>query len=154
LARKAHATIAKVTDDIGRRYAFNTAIAAVMELVNELSRDRAGADSRFAAETAVSLIQPYAPHVGEELWQRLGHARLWEAPWPQADPTMLEREVVEVVVQVDGRIRDRLHVSPDLSDDELVALARDSERVLSYLDGAEVARTVVVPGKLVNFVTA
>jgi leucyl-tRNA synthetase len=67
---------------------------------------------------------------------------------------MLEREVVEVVVQVDGRIRDRLHVSPDLSDDELVALARASERVQAYLDGTEVARTVVVPGKLVNFVTA
>ncbi len=154
LARKAHATIAKVTDDIGRRYAFNTAIAAVMELVNELSRDRAGSDSRFAAETAVSLIQPYAPHVAEELWQRLGHERLWEAPWPEADPAMLEREVVEVVVQVDGRIRDRLHVSPDLSEDELVALARESARVESYLDGAELARTVVVPGKLVNFVTA
>src|SRR5262249_45894872 len=90
LARKAHATIAKGTDDVGRRYAFNTGIAAVMELVNELSKDRAGADSRLAAETAVSLIQPYAPHVGEELWSRLGHERLWEAPWPVADPAMLE----------------------------------------------------------------
>ena len=154
LARKTHATIAKVTDDIGRRYAFNTAIAAVMELINELSKDRAGADSRFAAETAVSLIQPYAPHVAEELWQRLGHERLWEAPWPVADPAMLERETVEVVVQVDGRIRDRLQVSPDTPDDELVALARESERVRAHLDGSEIARTVVVPGKLVNFVTS
>ena len=73
-------TIAKVTDDIGRRFAFNTAIAAVMELVNELARDPDGADARFAAETAVSLIQPYAPHVAEELWERLGHSRLWDAP--------------------------------------------------------------------------
>jgi leucyl-tRNA synthetase len=154
LERKTHATIAKVTDDIGRRYAFNTAIAAVMELVNELSKDRAGADSRFAAETAVSLIQPYAPHVTEELWQRLGHERLWEAPWPVADPAMLERETVEVVVQVDGRIRDRLQVSPDTPDEELVALARESERIRAHLDGSEIARTVVVPGKLVNFVTS
>jgi leucyl-tRNA synthetase len=154
LARKTHATIAKVTDDIGRRYAFNTAIAAVMELVNELSKERAGADSRFAAETAVSLIQPYAPHVTEELWQRLGHERLRDEPWPVADPVMLERETVEVVVQVDGRIRDRLQVSPDTPDDELVALARESERVRAHLDGAEIARTVVVPGKLVNFVTS
>jgi leucyl-tRNA synthetase len=153
LAKKAHATIAKVTDDIGRRYAFNTAIAAVMELVNELSKDRAGRDSRFAAETAVSLIQPYAPHVGEELWSRLGHERLWEAPWPVADPAMLEVETVEVVVQVNGKIRDRLHVSPSIGEDELVALARESERVQAQLDGGEVARTVVVPGKLVNFVT-
>jgi leucyl-tRNA synthetase len=153
LARKAHRTIAKVTDDIGRRYAFNTAIAAVMELVNELSKEPAGPDSRFAAETAVSLIQPYAPHVAEELWERLGRERLWEQPWPEADPALLEVDAVEVVVQVNGRIRDRLHVSPELAEDELVALARSSERIREYLDGGEPERTVVVPGKLVNFVT-
>jgi leucyl-tRNA synthetase len=153
LARTAHRTIAKVTHDIGRRYAFNTAIAAVMELVNEISKEPAGSDSRFAAETAVSLVQPYAPHVAEELWERLGHERLWEQPWPEADPTLLEVDTVEVVVQVNGRIRDRLSVAPDLPDDELVALARASERVQAYLDGGEATRTVVVPGKLVNFVT-
>jgi len=152
LARKAHATIAKVTDDIGRRFAFNTGIAAVMELVNELSRDRAGQDARFAAETAVSLLQPYAPHVTEELWSRLGHERLWEAPWPVADHAMLEVDTVEVVVQVNGKIRDRLHVAPGLAEDEVVALARASERVGAYLDGGEPARTIVVPDKLVNFV--
>jgi leucyl-tRNA synthetase len=153
LARKAHWAIAKVTDDIGRRFAFNTAIAAVMELVNELSREPAGPESRFAAETAVSLIQPYAPHVAEELWSRLGHERLWEAPWPVADPALLEVDTVEVVVQVDGRIRDRMHVSPDLGEEQLVALARASERVGEYLNGEEPARTIVVRGKLVNFVT-
>ena len=153
LARKAHWAIAKVTDDIGRRFAFNTAIAAVMELVNELSREPDGPDSRFAAETAVSLIQPYAPHVAEELWARLGHERLWETPWPVADPAMLEVDTVEVVVQVNGKIRDRLQVSPSLGEDELVALARESERVAEHLGGGEPARTVVVPGKLVNFVT-
>jgi leucyl-tRNA synthetase len=153
LARKAHWAIAKVTDDVGRRFAFNTGIAAVMELINELSREPAGPESRFAAETAVSLIQPYAPHVAEELWSRLGHERLWEAPWPVADPALLEVDTTEVVVQVDGKIRDRLHVSPDIGDDELVALARASERVREYLNGKEPARTVVVPGKLVNFVT-
>ena len=153
LARTAHRTIAKVTDDIGRRFAFNTAIAAVMELVNEISKEPAGPDSRFAAETAVSLVQPYAPHVTEELWERLGHERLWEQPWPEADPALLEVDTVEVVVQVNGRIRDRLSVSPDLPEEELVALARASERVQAYLDGGEAERTVVVPGKLVNFVT-
>ena len=153
LARKSHATIAKVSDDIGRRYAFNTAIAAMMELVNELSKDTAGPDSRLAAETVVSLIQPYAPHVAEELWERLGHERLWEQPWPEADSALLEVDTVEVVVQVNGRVRERLHVPPDTPDDELVALARASERVQSYLDGGEVERTIVVPGKLVSFVT-
>ena len=153
LARKAHRTIAKVSDDVGRRFAFNTAIAAVMELVNQLSREPDGPDSRFAAETVVSLVQPYAPHVAEELWERLGHERLWETPWPVADPTLLEVDTIEVVVQVNGRVRERLHVPPDTTDDELVALARASERVQSFLDGGEVSRTIVVPGKLVSFVT-
>ncbi len=152
LARKAHRTIAKVTDDVGRRFALNTPIAAVMELVNEIHRQPDDPAARFAAETAVSLIQPYASHVAEELWERLGHERLWEAPWPTADSSLLAHETVEVVVQVNGRIRDRLHVAPDLPEEKLVALARASDRVRAFLDGGEAIRTVVVPGKLVNFV--
>ena len=152
LTRKAHATIAKATDDIGRRYAFNTAISAVMELVNELSRDSAALDARFAAETAVSLIQPYAPHVAEELWGVLGRERLWEEPWPVADPAMLERETVELVVQVNGKVRDRLQVAVAIPEEELISLARASERVQAHLNGGEPRKTIVVPGKLVNFV--
>jgi leucyl-tRNA synthetase len=152
LARKAHATIAKVTDDIGRRFAFNTAISAVMELVNELARDTDGEDARFAAESAVSLIQPYAPHVAEELWERLGHERLWEQSWPTADPAMLVLETIEVVVQVNGKLRDRVHVPPGTPDDELVALGLASERVQAHLNGAEPLRTVVVADTLVNIV--
>ena len=152
LARKAHATIAKVTDDVGRRFAFNTGISAVMELVNELSRDTGGRDARFAAETAVSLIQPYAPHIAEELWQQLGREQLWEQPWPVADPALLERETVEVVLQVNGKLRDRLQVPASISEEELVALARESERVQAHLNGGEPRKTIVVPGKLVNFV--
>ena len=79
-----------------------------MELVNELSADVEAPDARFAAETAVSLIQPYAPHVAEELWQRLGHERLWEAPWPQADESQLRRDTFELVLQVNGKVRDRI----------------------------------------------
>ncbi len=108
LARKAHETIAKVTDDIGRRFALNTPIAAVMELVNEIGRHPDDPAARFATETAVSLIQPYAAHVAEELWERLGHERLWQAPWPEADPALLERETFELVVQVNGKVRDRV----------------------------------------------
>src|SRR5581483_1554130 len=108
LARKAHRTIAKVTDDIERRFQFHTPIAAVMELVNEIQRTPDDPAARFAAETAVSLIQPYAPHVAEELWSALGGSRLWEAPWPQADPALLAEAEVEVVVQVNGKLRDRL----------------------------------------------
>ena len=153
LTRKAHETIAKVTDDVGRRQSFNTAIAAVMELVNELSK--AGPDdpaARFAAETAVSLLQPYAPHVAEELWERLGHERLWEQPWPEADPSQLVRDTFELVVQVNGKVRDRFEVDVGASEDELIARAKASARVQSHLDGAQVRKTIVVPRKLVNFV--
>jgi leucyl-tRNA synthetase, eubacterial and mitochondrial family len=153
LTRKTHETIARVTDDLGRRQSFNTAIAALMELVNELSK--AGADdpaARFAAETVVSLIQPYAPHVAEELWEALGHERLWAQPWPVADEAQLVRDTFELVVQVNGKVRDRFEVEASASEDELVERARASSRVQAHLDGAQVRKTIVVPGKLVNFV--
>jgi leucyl-tRNA synthetase len=152
LARKAHTTIAKVTDDVERRFQFHTPIAAVMELVNELVRAPEDPAARFAAETAVSLIQPYAPHVAEELWERLGHERLWEQPWPEADPVMLAHDTFELVVQVNGRVRDRMNVAAGSSDEELVAQAKASPNVQSYLDGKEIRKEIVVPGKLVNLV--
>jgi leucyl-tRNA synthetase len=153
LSRKAHETIAKVSDDIGRRLSFNTAISAVMELVNALSH--AGASdpaARFAAETAVSMIQPYAPHLAEELWERLGHSRLWEEPWPTADESQLARDTFELVVQVNGKVRDRLEVAVDLPEEELVDRAKASPRVQAHLNGHKVRKTIVVPQKLVNFV--
>jgi leucyl-tRNA synthetase len=153
LARKTHMTVAKVTDDIERRFQFHTPISAVMELTNELVRTPGDPAARFAAETAVSLIQPYAPHVAEELWQRLGRERLWEEPWPQADPALLERDTFELVIQVNGRVRDRVEVPSDLPEDELVERAKASPRVQAYLDGSEIAQTIVVPRKLVNIVT-
>jgi leucyl-tRNA synthetase len=152
LARAAHRTIARVTDDIDRRFQFNTPIAAVMELVNELGRAQEDPAARFAAETAVTLIQPYAPHIAEELWERLGHERLWEQPWPHADPALLQRETFELVIQVNGRVRDRVEVAADLSEEELVAQARASARVQEFLDGKEIRKEIVVPGKLVNLV--
>jgi leucyl-tRNA synthetase len=152
LARKANETIVRVTDDVLRRFQFHTPISAVMELVNELSGSQDAPAARFAAETAVSLIQPYAPHVAEELWAVLGHERLWEAPWPTADEAQLVRETFELVVQVNGKVRDRFEVDAGLSEEELVARARESERVQAYLNGNEPRKTIVVPRKLVNFV--
>jgi leucyl-tRNA synthetase len=152
LARKAHETIAKVTDDIERRWAFNTPIAAVMELTNEISRNPDDPGRRFAAETAVSLIQPYAPHMAEELWERLGHERLWKQPWPEADPRLLERDTFELVIQVNGKVRDRVEVAADTPEEDLVKLAKASERVQAHLDGKEIRQTIVVPRKLVNLV--
>jgi len=152
LARKTNQTIAKVTDDIGRRFVFNTPIAAVMELVNELAAATSDPAARLAAETVVSLIQPYAPHIAEELWQRLGHERLWEQPWPVADEALLERDTFELVIQVNGKVRDRLEVSADLPEAELIEQAKASPRVQAQLDGKEIRQAIVVPRKLVNFV--
>jgi len=153
LSRKAHETIARVTDDLGRRQSFHTAISAVIELLNELSR--AGVDdpaARFAAETAVSLIQPYAPHLAEELWTALGHERLWEAPWPVADASQLQRDTFELVVQVNGKVRVRFEVEATLPEEELVARALASPKVQHHIDGAQVRKTIVVPRRLVNVV--
>ncbi|HEY2543141.1 MAG TPA: leucine--tRNA ligase [Gaiellaceae bacterium] len=152
LARTAHRTIAKVTDDVLRRIQFHTPISAMMELLNALSDDPTGDDARFAAETLVSLVQPYAPHIAEELWSVLGHERLWEQPWPEADPAALEEDTFELVVQVNGKVRDRFEVSVALSEDELVQRALASERVQAHVNGATVRKTIVVPRKLVNFV--
>jgi leucyl-tRNA synthetase len=151
LARKAHETIAKVSDDIERRFVFNTPISAVMELVNETSRAGDDPASRFAVETAVSLIQPYAPHIAEELWSALGRERLWTEPWPVAEASQLERKLVELVVQVNGRVRDRVEVPAGLPDEELVEVAKRSPKVQPYLDDKE-PRVFVVPDKLVNLV--
>jgi leucyl-tRNA synthetase len=152
LARKAHRTIAKVSDDIERRFSFHTPIAAVMELVNEIQRHPDDPAARFATETAVSLIQPYAPHIAEELWGVLGPGRLWEQPWPNADPALLVDDVVEVVVQVNGKVRERLHVAPGTPDAELLSLALASERVQAHVDGKELRKQIVVPDKLVSLV--
>jgi leucyl-tRNA synthetase len=154
LARKAHHTIARVTDDLGRRHQFNTPIAAVMELVNELAKAPSDPAARFAAETAVSLLQPWAPHVTEELWERLGRERLWQQPWPVADRALLEEDTFELVVQVNGKVRDRLQVPADLPENELIERAKESPKVQAHLNGGEIRQTIVVPRKLVNLVVS
>ena len=155
LVRSAHRTIDRVSDDVLRRFQFHTPIAALFELVNEIYRVKddplRSGEVRFATETVLSLIQPYAPHVAEELWERLGYSRLWETPWPEADRALLGTDTVEVVVQVNGRLRDRLHVRPGTPDDELVALALASERVRAHAPNGP-QKTIVVPDRLVNLV--
>jgi leucyl-tRNA synthetase len=152
LSRAAHRTVARVTDDIDRRFQFNTPIAAMMELVNGLSRAPADPAARFAAETALTLIQPYAPHIAEELWARLGNERLWEQPWPEADKSLLGRDTFELVIQVNGKVRDRVEVPAGEPEEELIARAKASPKVQDFLDGKEIRKEIVVPGKLVNLV--
>jgi leucyl-tRNA synthetase len=155
LVRKTHSTIERVSHDIGERFAFNTAQSAVHELVKQLqrSRDATPQQRRFAVATAVSLVQPYAPHVACELWERMGGERLWDAPWPQADPAMLVADHVTYAVQVNGKLRGEFDAAPDIDHDRILAQARAVPNVARHLDGATVVKEIVVPGKLVSLVT-
>jgi leucyl-tRNA synthetase len=154
LVRKANWAIDKVTGDLAERFAFNTAIAAVMELVNEIYRHRDAHDDavRFATATAASLVFPFAPHLGAEAYELLTGSRVWEEPWPAAEEAMLQADTFELVCQVNGKVRDRVTAPTGAADDELERLCLDTRGVKAQLNGREVAKVVVVPNKLVNVV--
>ncbi len=154
LLRKTHWAIDKVSGDL-RRFAFNTAIAAVMELLNDCSRLRESVQLdtlRFALASAASLLFPFAPHVSADVYDRLTGERVWEQPWPQAEEALLERESYELVCQVNGKVRDRVQASADASVQELKELCRAAPNVIAHVDGKEIVKEIVVPGKLVNLV--
>ena len=154
LLRKTHWAIEKVSGDL-RRFAFNTAIAAVMELLNECSRLReaVGIESmRFALGTGASLLFPFAPHTCSDIYDLLTGERVWEQPWPQADETLLESDTYELVCQVNGKVRDRVQAASDASPDELKELCRAAPNVKVHLEGKDLIKEIVVPGKLVNLV--
>jgi leucyl-tRNA synthetase len=159
--RKANWAIDKVTTDMEGRFAFNTAISAVMELVNELYRhkdalyDGSEADHaavRFATATAASLLFPFAPHLGAEVYEMLSGERVWEVDWPSADEQFLLADEITLVVQVNGKVRDKISAAADAGQEDLLALARASEKVQSHIEGKETVKEIVVPGKLVNLV--
>jgi len=158
---KAHWAIEKATSDFNRGFQFNTVIAAVMELVNEIYRVKdgllaAGGDGagavRFATATAASLIQPFAPHLAAEVFGKVDGRRVWEVAWPEADPEMLKSETVTIVVQVGGKVRDRIEVADGTPEEEILAAAKAAENVARHLEGMTIVKEIVVPGKLVNLV--
>jgi leucyl-tRNA synthetase len=154
LLRKTHWAIDKVSGDL-RRFAFNTAIAAVMELLNECYRVResaAPATLRFAVQSAASVLFPFAPHVSADAYQLLTGARVWEQPWPQADEAFLESDFYELVCQVNGKVRDRVQVAADATAEELKERCRVAPNVKAHVGGHEIVKEIVVPGKLVNLV--
>jgi leucyl-tRNA synthetase len=155
LLRKTHWAIDKVTRDMEGRFAFNTAIAAVMELVNEVYRERDSAPPghvRFAVATAASLIFPFAPHIGSEVYEQMTGERVWEQPWPIADAALLATDEIQLVVQLNGKLVDRVPAPAEASREQLEEIARASGKLAARLNGKEVVKAVVVPGKLVNFV--
>jgi leucyl-tRNA synthetase len=153
LARKTHETIANVSREIAR-FHFNKALSWMMELVNELYRAQ-DVDERvrsFATATVASLVFPFAPHLGAEVYERTTGRRVWEEPWPEADQAFLERELVKLVVQVNGKVRDSIEVPAGTAEDEVKRTALERPNVQRHLDGKQVVREIVVPDRLVNFV--
>ena len=158
LRRALHQTIAKVSDDVGRRYTFNTAIAAVMELMNRVGRYpvETAADRSVVQETldaVVLLLSPIVPHICHRLWHDLGHtSAVVDESWPLADMAACEAETLQIVVQVNGKLRARMSVGVDIEGEELKSLALAEPNVQRFIADKEIRKVVVVPGKLVNVV--
>ena len=157
LRYKLHATIAKVSDDYGRRQQFNTAIAAVMELLNQYDKTDTGSEQGRAVaqevlETAVRLLWPIVPHICETLWSELNGAKLWEAGWPTVDEAALVKSEIEVMVQVNGKLRGKITVAADASKADLEATALATEGAVKFMEGKPAKKIIVVPGRLVNIV--
>ena len=158
LRRKTHQTISKVTDDIGRRYTFNTAIAAVMELVNEVSAFNVDDELdrqviKEAIESILLLLSPIVPHICHQLWLDINHDQpIIDARWPKFDSSLLKSETSLIVVQINGKLRSKLEVDASISEDELKSMALSDEKVVRFIDGNEIKKIIVIPEKLVNIV--
>lgn len=158
--RQAHQTLTKVADDIGRRHTFNTAIAAVMELMNVITKlntesDQARAVVQEALELVVLMLAPITPHICHELWQTLGHDEaIVNVSWPQVDESALVQDKIELMVQVNGKLRSKVSVAADADNKTIESLALADENVLRFTDGKDIRKIIVVPGRLVNIVVA
>jgi leucyl-tRNA synthetase len=158
--RKIHLTIDKVNDDIGRRYTFNTAIAAVMEMLNALSRSELKDDNdhaimREGIEMATLLLAPIVPHITDKLWITLGHDEpLIDASWPKSDPEALEQAEIELVIQVNGKLRSKITVAKTADQKQIEALALEDANIQRNIEGKTIRKIIVIPGRLVNIVVS
>jgi leucyl-tRNA synthetase len=161
LERALHAAIKKVTYDIKERFNFNTAISAIMELVNAIYAYRLDQENsnqnnlvlKDTLEKMILLLAPFAPHIAEEVWHKLGFSgSVHSQKWPEFDPEKLLVEDVEIVVQINGKVRGRLTVPVDCPEDDLIKAAKESERIEELLEGRQIIRVIAVPGRLVNIV--
>ena len=158
LLRKTHQTIKRVTNDIEREFHFNTAVAGLMELVNEIASFDPGSDEdwaslRFALEKTLLLLSPFAPHIAEELWEALGNRpSIFEEKWPDWDEKIAKEEKIELVIQVNGKVRSRLLILPGVSDAEIKEMAFHEPKIKDIIGSKTIKKVIVVKGKLVNIV--
>jgi leucyl-tRNA synthetase len=158
LRRKLHETIAKVSDDYGRRQTFNTAIAAIMELLNDVTKlaDRSTPETRAVEREALVsislMLSPIVPHIAHGLWKELGNGdNVIDAAWPSVDEAALVKTNIQMVVQINGKVRAKLNVAADADQDSIMAMAKADENVQKFLEGKEIKMCKVIPGKLVTF---
>ena len=158
LRRKTHETINKVNDDFGRRNTFNTAIAAVMELLNDVAKHNSAETQSVAVRhealtSAVLLLSPIAPHICHALWQALGHSEsVADARWPAVDEKALVRSSITLVLQVNGKVRGKIEVAADISKQDIEKIALADENVQRFIEGSTIRKIIVVPGRLINIV--
>ena len=156
--RVVHKTIRKVTEDIEERFHFNTAIAAVMELLNvlqgvALTTSQYGAVMKEAVGSMVQMLAPFVPHIAEELWQRMGHRTpLTETSWPEYDREAVVDDEMLVVIQVNGKLRSRFTMPADADEETMKAISLADEKVQPFIKGKQVRKVICIPGKLVNIV--
>jgi len=158
LRRQIHQTLDKVTDDLGRRHTFNTAIAAVMELMNALAKvnastPQARAVRQEALEIIVLMLAPITPHICHHLWHQLGHEEaIVHVAWPEVDRLALVQDSITLMVQVNGKLRSKITVAADVSKQQLESLALADEHAAKFTENKQIRKVIVVPGKLVNIV--
>ncbi|MBS3810715.1 MAG: leucine--tRNA ligase [Halanaerobiales bacterium] len=160
LHRKLHETIEKVTEDVEERLNFNTAISAIMELVNEIyhylknNSDNINKELlAFVTEKLLLLLAPFAPHISEELWHKLGHDEsVHRVKWPQFNKEAAKKDEITVVIQINGKVRDKINVSADITEEKLKEKVFIQKKVKKYIEGKEIIKTIVIPKKLVNIV--
>lgn len=153
-----HSTLKKVTEDLSEKFGFNTAISALMELINEMYKYKELENKnnyviKEGIETIITILSPFAPHIGEELWQIIGkEGSIFDISWPKYDETALVKDEIEVVVQINGKVRGKLSISSNVSKEEMEKIATEDEKIKSLIEGKEIVKIVAVPKKLVNIV--
>ena len=153
-----HSTLKKVTEDLSEKFGFNTAISALMELINEMYKYKELENKnnyviKEGIETIITILSPFAPHIGEELWQMIGkEGSIFDISWPKYDETALVKDETEVVVQINGKVRGKLSISSNVSKEEMEKIATEDEKIKSLIEGKEIVKIVAVPKKLVNIV--
>ena len=158
LRRKTHQTLQKVSDDMGQRFAFNTAIAANMSLLNDVSKlddpsEQANAVVKEAIEMIILMLSPIIPHMAHALWYQLGHrTAIIDEAWPSVDPHALVQNNIEMIVQVNGKVRGKIQVNIEADDESIKILARENENVRRFIAQSTVRKIIVVKGRLVNIV--